>query len=149
MTLQKLQADGLLKPHKTSKAELDELREAVAVKLKDARSTSISDDTRFTTAYGAALLLAKMALACAGYRLDAKAGGHHKTAFGTLQFTLGTPADQLASYFDVCRRKRNTIDYDRAHVASRADADEIVQRTQELQVLVEGWIAANHPRLAK
>lgn len=43
------------KKHKTSKAELDALRGGVAVKLQDAKSTAISDDTRFATAYGAAL----------------------------------------------------------------------------------------------
>jgi hypothetical protein len=149
MTLKKLQTDGRIKKHATSKAELGELRGGVEVKLKDSRSTSISDDTRFTTAYGAALLLAKIALACAGYRLDSKSGGHHKTAFDALTFSIGPSAKTLAKYFEVCRRKRNEIDYDRAHVASRADANEIVRRTEELQALVETWIKTNYSSLAK
>lgn len=144
MTLKKLQTDGRLKPHKTSKQEIDELRGAVDVKLADARSTSISDDTRFTTAYGAALLLAKMALACAGYRLDSRSGGHHVAAFEALPHCVGASAAPLAKYFEVCRRKRNEIDYDRANVASRADADEIVRQTEALQSLVEDWITKHH-----
>lgn len=148
MSLKKLQTEGRLKRHKSSKAEIDELRAGVAVKLKDARSTAISDDTRFTTAYGAALLLAKMALACAGYRIDAKSGGHHAIAFQALPFCIGAPAKPLAKYFDVCRRKRNEIDYDRANVASRTDADEIVERTAELQTLVEDWIKKNYSAFA-
>jgi hypothetical protein len=90
-----------------------------------------------------------MALACAGYRLDSKSGGHHKTAFDALPLCVGPAAQKLASYFEVCRRKRNEIDYDRADVASRADADEIVNRVEELQTLVEDWIKTNHGSLAK
>ena len=105
----------------------------------------VSPDTRFVTAYGAALLLAKMAVACAGYRLDPKAGGHHKTAFEALPLAVGSRIKTLANYFEVCRRKRNEIDYDRAFVASDADADEIYRRAGELQTIVEEWIAGHRP----
>jgi len=149
MTLKKLHADGRIKPHKSSKTELDELRGGVEVKLQDSKSTSISDDTRFSTAYGAALLLAKMALACAGYRMDSKKGGHHVTAFETLPLCLGSSSKSLANYFEFCRRKRNEIDYDRAHGASRSDADEIVEKVEELASLVEDWIKNNHSAFAK
>jgi hypothetical protein len=125
------------------------LRAAVEVKLKDASSKSISSDTQFVTAYGAALLLAKMALACSGYRLDSKVGGHHVTAFEALPLSLGNGVKKLADFFDSCRRKRNEIDYDRAFVASQADADEIVQKTKDLEVAVETWIKKNHPTLKK
>jgi hypothetical protein len=111
-------------------------------------STTISADTRFATAYGAALLLAKMALACAGYRLDAKSGGHHKAAFEALPLAVGAEVNALARYFEVCRRKRNEIDYDRAFVVSDADTEEIIERVQELRELVERWIAVHHPSLA-
>jgi hypothetical protein len=149
MSLKKLLTDGRIKAHTTSKSELDELRGGVQVKLTDAKSTSISDDTRFTIAYGAAILLAKMALSCAGYRLDSKSGGHHVTAFRALRLAVGSSADELAAFFEVCRRKRNEIDYDRAHVASRADADEIVKKADELEILVEDWIKRTHSSLAR
>ncbi len=126
---------------------MDELRAGIEVKLKDAAIAALSADTRFVTAYGAALLLAKMAMACAGYRLDSKATGHHKTAFLALPLSVGAKAKTLARYFDVCRRKRNEIDYDRAFVASEADAKEIVVRVKELQTLVEDWIKAKHATL--
>jgi hypothetical protein len=106
---------------------------------------AISADTRFVTAYGAALLMAKMVLACAGYRLESKWGGHHKTAFEILPLAIGSRLQGLANYFEVCRRKRNEIDYDRAFVASDADADEILQRARELQEIAEEWIARRQP----
>ena len=149
MSWKSLLAANRIRAHRTSKAELDELREAVDVKLKDAASTSISPDTRFTTAYGAALLLAKMTLACSGYRLDSKSGGHHVTAFEALPLALGAKSQTLADYFEVSRRKRNEIDYDRAFVASDADADEILVNATALQTLVEQWIASTHPKLSK
>jgi len=149
MTLKKLQTDGRIKPHKSSKAELDALRGGVEVKLKDSKSTSISDDTRFTTAYGAGLLLAKMALACAGYRMDSKKGGHHVTAFEALPLCVGPSVKTLANYFEFCRRKRNEIDYDRAYVASHSDAEEIVEKVEELETLVEDWIKKNHSAWAR
>lgn len=90
-----------------------------------------------------------MAIACAGYRLDPKAAGHHKTAFEALPLAIGSGGKALADYFEVCRRKRNEIDYDRAFVASDADADEIIRRARELQTIVESWIATHNPKLAK
>ncbi len=90
-----------------------------------------------------------MALACSGYRLDSKGGGHHVTAFEALPLSLGGGVKKLADFFDSCRRKRNEIDYDRAFVASQADADEIVKKTKELEVAVETWITAHHPKLVK
>ena len=128
---------------------MDDLRAAVEVKLNDAASTTISPDTRFATAYGAALLLAKMTIACSGFRLDPKSGGHHKVAFEALPLALGSSAKALADYFEVARRKRNEIDYDRAFVASDADAVEIIQRVRDLRSTVETWIAAHHAKLAR
>jgi hypothetical protein len=74
-------------------------------------------------------------------------GGHHKTSFEALLLTLGPGAKNLADYFQVCRRKRNEIDYDRAFVASDADADEIIKQTGELKVAVEKWIGTKYPSL--
>ncbi len=148
MTWQELLAAKRVKRHRTSLAELDELRAGVEVKLKDAELPALSADTRFVTAYGAALLLTKMAIACAGYRLDSKAGGHHKTAFEALPLAMGAEVEELSGYLDLCRRKRNEIDYDRAFVASDADAEELVRRTRQMQILVEEWIAANHSAFA-
>jgi hypothetical protein len=88
-----------------------------------------------------------MAIACSGYRLDSKTGGHHRTAFDALLLALGPSSKTLADFFQVCRRKRNEIDYDRAFVASDADADEIVKRAGELRIAIEAWIKTNHPTL--
>ena len=118
MSWKKLQAEHKVHPHKTTKRELDELREVIDRDLEDAAIQELSDDRRFATAYNAALQTGKMAIASAGYRL-ASAPGHHRLTFDAARLALGAPADQLLDFFEACRRKRNVIDYDHAAFAHR------------------------------
>src|SRR4029077_7291769 len=106
----------------------------------------LSDDRRFATAYNAALQAAKIAIACAGYRLAATPG-HHRLTFEASRLALGSSADRLLDFFEACRRKRNVIDYDHASVATHTEAEEIVAEAKDFVDLVERWIAANHPKL--
>jgi uncharacterized protein (UPF0332 family) len=55
----------------------------------------------------------------------------------------------LANKFETCRRKRNQIDYTLSHVATDTEAKEIVAKGKEFYELVKGWIAGNHPKLAR
>ena len=84
-----------------------------------------------------------MAVACAGYRTSGM--GHHTTTFEAAELALGAGSAPFTAYFDVCRRKRNTVDYDRAHVATETEATEVVRRAGDFLVLVEAWIVQNHP----
>jgi hypothetical protein len=52
---------------------------------------------------------------------------------------------RLVAHFELCRRKRNILDYDVANVVSDTEAAELVQKAQEFKTEVETWIAANHP----
>jgi hypothetical protein len=83
----------------------------VARDLKDARVVGLSTDRQFATAYNAVLQLAKMAIACAGYRVVG--AGHHQTTFEAVELALGSSVATLASYFETCRRKRNILDFGR------------------------------------
>jgi hypothetical protein len=69
MSWQDLINEGRIEEHKTSRAELDELRAVIARDLTDAGVEHLSADRRFATAYNAALQSAKMAIACCGYRV--------------------------------------------------------------------------------
>lgn len=144
MTWTQLLASGVVKKHKTSKKELEGIRGIIDRDLADASLSALSTDRRFATAYNAALQTAKMALACAGYRVSATAG-HHKASFDCVRIALGTPAAPYADYFDMCRRKRNVIDYDAAHIASETETNEIVKRAKEFFEFVKEWVAAKHP----
>lgn len=110
MTWKQLLAARKVHTHKTSKQELNDLRAVIRRDLSDAAIPALSEDRRFATAYNAALQTAKMAVACAGYRVGA-VPGHHAMSFECAGLALGKQSDALVGFFDVSRRKRNIIDY--------------------------------------
>ncbi len=145
MTWKDYQNRGLIAPHKTSKGELDELRAAVARNLKDAAIEELSDDNRFGIAYQAALLLAKIAIACAGYRV--KGQGAHQTSFEVMQLALGAKFQATSDYFNVCRRKRNDIAYDSEGIVSTQDVADLIEKANAFRDEIEAWISKHHPTL--
>jgi hypothetical protein len=111
MSWKQLLAQRKVQPHRTSKQEMDALRAVIARDLKDAALPGLSADRRFATAYNAALQTAKMAIACAGYRV-ASDPGHHRLHFEAARIALGPSAQRFLDFFEMSRRKRNVIDYD-------------------------------------
>jgi uncharacterized protein (UPF0332 family) len=146
MSWQKLLRDNSIHPHTTSRKEVAELRRLIARDLADASLAALSEDRRFATAYNAALQTAKMAIACAGYRV-ASASGHHRLTFEGAKLALGQSAIQLADYFDACRRKRSEIDYTGSVIATTTEAEEILVHARSFLALVEGWISSVHPEI--
>jgi hypothetical protein len=147
MTWQELLKTRRVQRHKTSKRELDGLRAVVERDRKDASLPGLSEDRRFATAYNCVLQLAKMAIACAGYRVTAKQG-HHENTFVALELAVGPPVAKLVKYFDICRRKRNLVDYSLANVVTETELAELLEKAAEFRTTIEGWIAKNHPHLA-
>jgi hypothetical protein len=146
MSWKNYQSQELVAPHATSQAELDDLPAAIRRNLDDASIEELSDDNRFGIAYQAALLVAKMAIACAGYRV--KGQGAHQTTFPVVPLALGRSYQSLSDYLDLCRRKRNDIAYDSAGIVSSADVEELVRQATKFAANVEGWIAKHHPTFA-
>jgi hypothetical protein len=134
--------------HTTSLQEISELRRIVARDLADSAIPSLSEDRRFATAYNAALQTAKIAVACAGYRI-ASVPGHHRLTFEGAKLAIGKPAGQLADFFDACRRKRNEIDYTGATIATATEAEELLVHSKAFLELAERWIEATHPKLKR
>ena len=146
MSWKKLLQDNKVHRHTTSRQELNEIRRLVARDLTDAAIPALSEDRRFATAYNAALQTAKMAIACAGYRI-ASVPGHHRLTFEGAKLVLGKPAEHLADYFDSCRRKRNEIDYSGATIATTTESDELVLHAKSFLKLVEAWVNSTYPAL--
>ena len=94
------------------------------------------------------LQAANMAIASAGYRVTAKTG-HHKITFYSANLALGPSAGKYTDYFEGCRRKRNTIDYTRSHVATETEAKEIVEQATKFGEYVEAWINSKFPNLKR
>lgn len=145
MTWQRLQNANRVRTHRTSQQELDGLRTVVGRDLNDAGIAGLSADRSFATSYNAALQAAKMAIACAGYRVVGP--GHHQTSFEAAELAIGASVSALVAYFELCRRKRNMLDYDVANVVSDTEAAELLEKAREFKAEVESWIAANHPSL--
>jgi hypothetical protein len=146
MSWKKLLQNNKVHRHTTSLQELTEIRRLVARDLADAAIPELSEDRRFATAYNAALQTAKMAIACAGYRV-ASVPGHHRLTFEGAKLLIGKQAERLADYFDACRRKRNEIDYTGATIATITEADELLLHTKSFLHLVELWIETTHPAM--
>ncbi|MCC7265314.1 MAG: hypothetical protein IT369_22655 [Candidatus Latescibacteria bacterium] len=148
MDWQSLLATDRLQAHTPSAQEMAQLRAVIDRDLKDAVLPGLSEDRRFATAYNAVLQLAKMVIACAGYRVTARQG-HHQASFQALSLAMGAGVADLVTYFDTCRRKRNLVDYDRADQVSETEAQELCKKAQEFRTLVEVWIAQHHPQLIR
>lgn len=146
MSLENLAKIGALRPHTTDRLEMARLLKGAERSLKDAGSTSISNATRFTSAYTAIMEAAQAALFANGYRPDAGKGGHHQTMVQALVHTIGLPPARM-SVLDSFRRKRHVIEYS----GEDADASEVRDATAAAQALladVKTWIAKNRPELA-
>lgn len=140
-------AKGDVKVHQTSKSELDKIRALIARDLADAALSGLSADRQFATAYNAALQAGKIAVACSGYRVSARAG-HHAVTFEAAHLAIGDKAAALTDYFDLCRRKRNVIDYDNSSVATETEATELLRKAAEFLAMVEEWVTTHYPAFA-
>jgi uncharacterized protein (UPF0332 family) len=143
ITWEDLLASARVKRHQTSDKEIRQLREVVIRDLKDAGVEALSADRRFATAYNAVLQLAKMVIACCGYRISGP--GHHYTTFEALKIAMGSSVSESIAYFDACRRKRNQVDYDCADVISDGEAEELLSAARDFHKAVEAWIRKHHP----
>ena len=146
MTLQQWEANGWLKPHKTSRKEIDNLLAIARRDMTDARAKGISDDWRFGIAYNAALKLCTVLLCAEGFR-PPQSLTHYRT-LQALPLILGTGRQADADYLEACRRKRNTVEYDYVGGATGADADELIAFAESLEKEVLTWLHAKHPKLA-
>jgi cobalamin-dependent methionine synthase I len=146
MTWQDLLNAQRVRAHRTGPQEIFDLRGVVERDLKDAKLDALSDDRRFATAYNAVLQLTKIVIACEGYRVVGL--GHHQTTFQALEIAMGRSVVPLSSYFELCRRQRNQVDYDMANVATEAETRLLVQKAEEFQRLVEDWIRKHYPAYA-
>lgn len=144
MSLKQWANDGWLRPHQTSPQEIADLLGIVERDLADAEG-NISADWRLGIAYNGALKLCTILLQASGYRAE-KNLQHYRT-IAALPLILGEQRKDDADYLEVCRRKRNTTEYDRAGAATNEDASELVAFATELRADVLDWLKQHYPDL--
>jgi hypothetical protein len=96
----------------------------VARSLKDVESAGLSADARFAMAYDAARTLSLLIVRATGYR-PRTVGAHYNTF---LALETADPAfAALSAYFDGCRMKRNSCEYDFAGGVTDTDAEGLLK----------------------
>jgi hypothetical protein len=135
---------GWLRPHTTGKEEIGGLLGIVERDLADAQR-DISPDWRFGIAYNAALRLCTILLYAEGYRPERNL--QHDRAIQALGLILGPDRKADVEYLEVCRRKRNAIEYEAAGTVTDRDAQELVSFIVDLRDRVLAWLEEHHPEL--
>jgi hypothetical protein len=82
-----------------------------------------------------------------GFRLSHREELQHYRTIAALPLILGKQREGDADYLEVCRRKRNITEYDRAGSATTEDASELVVFAKELRTEVLAWLKQHHPDL--
>ena len=80
-----------------------------------------------------------------GYRPE-RTLQHYRTIHA-LSLILGPDRKADVEYLEVCRKKRNIIEYDSPGSVSAADAAELLKFVVELRTSVLKWLGENHPEL--
>ena len=144
MSLEDWLNEGHLKSYKTSRKEIEQLFAVFERDMADARVVALSVERKFESAYNAALVMARAALATSGYRTSGE--GNHYWTIQSLAFTLQMDADTI-NQFNKFRQKRNTSNYEMIGVVSEQEVTEMIALAQELRNLVTKWLEENHPNL--
>lgn len=144
MSLEDWLNEGRLKTHKTSQKEINQLFTVFERDISDTQAEALSADRRFATAYNAALMAARAALAASGYRTSGE--GNHYWTIQSLAFTLQLDAKTIRK-FNKLRQKRNISDYEMIGMVSEQEVTEMIALAQDLRSMVEEWLKKNHPEL--
>ncbi len=125
--------------------EIEPAREAVQRLLlgarrhiADAKVEAVSVETRFTSAYTAARMLADVGLLAHGYRTLTSKPGHHQTAIQALPLTLGVDA-AIVRRLDMLRKQRHLTEYSGDLIPESALAECLAQ-AEGLLELARAWL---------
>lgn len=145
MTLNELLAQGRIQRHRASADEVAHLLGLAERGAADAGVDAISTDLRFCAAYDAALALATIPLACAGYRT--RGAGHHATTLAALPMAIGPEVQDAADFLEVCRTRRNVAQYQRVGSTSESEVQELLCAVTGLRREVLAWLDEHYPHL--
>lgn len=136
--------EGKLKAHITSRKEIEQLLAVFERDITDAQVETLSVDRRFTIAYNAALIIARVALAAGGYRTAGE--GNHYWTIHSLAFTLEVEPRTI-NKFNKFRQKRNFTDYEMMGSVSEQELKEMLILASELHDMTTEWLKKNYPEL--
>lgn len=145
MSLSDWQKNGWLKPHQTSREEIQNILQIIKRDLQDSQLTELSLDWRFAISYNAALQCCTIALYCKGYK-PGRGQSEHYRVIQSLPLTMGEKYNLTRDYLNACRAKRNISDYDAAGTISLQEVQELSEVAQELYGDLKRWLAEHYPQ---
>ncbi len=129
--LANLTKTGHLKAEPPDRQEFANMVAMAKRRMADLQVAGLSEDSRFTIAYGAAYTLSLAALRWHGYRSDKR-----YLVFQCLQHTLGMDAAKWR-ILDQCHRHRNLAEYEGQLDIPQILSEQLVGVLAELLTLVE------------
>lgn len=145
--------DRLLKSRRIRKEQISQAEIARALEravrdLKTSRKIMAEDwDWGFAVAYNAVLQASRAYMFSLGYRPAGAQG--HKNTFSFMRLAMGKNYEELISYFDRMRNKRNQAIYDVAGLITETEARNLFQRANEFVKLISSKLSGKTRRQAK
>ena len=129
--LDNLVKTGQLKAELPDQNEFDGMLKSAKRRLQDSQLESLSEDSQFALAYGAAHALALAALRWHGYRSD-----NRYLVFQCLQHTLGLENAKWR-ILDKCHKQRNIAEYEGHLEVTPQLLKELIAVTKEVLISIE------------
>jgi uncharacterized protein (UPF0332 family) len=137
---------GKIKKQQISREEIERAFSRAERDLKTARSVIAGDwDWGFAIAYNAALQASRAFMFAKGYRPSSHEG--HKNTFAFMHVAMGKSYEDLITYFDRVRNKRNQAMYDVAGVISESEAKNLFKMAVDFVAIVKKIIATSPPNM--
>lgn len=131
---------GKIKRQQSSREEIERAMSRAERDLKTARSVMAGDwDWGFAISYNAVLQASRAFMFAEGFRPTAHEG--HKNTFAFMRVAMGKSYEDLITYFDRVRNKRNQAMYDVAGMISETEAKNLLKMSVEFVALVQKLIA--------
>ncbi len=129
--LDNLVKTGKIKTEPADQIEFDGMVSSAKRRLQDANVESLSDDSRFSLAYGAAHALSMAAMRWHGYRSD-----NRYLVFQCLEHTVGMETVKWR-VLDKCHKQRNLAEYEGHLEITPQLLKELIAITNQLLAMVE------------
>ena len=136
MRYEELLKAGRIREERISRAEVDHALDRAKRDLRTARRIMTDDcDWGFAVAYNAVLQASRAYMFADGYRPASVEA--HKNTFAFMRIALGKEYEDLITYFDRMRTKRNQAIYDIAGLITETEARDLLARATEFVKLIQ------------
>ena len=131
---------GRIRPQRVSDAEIRRALDRAQRDLKTARKIMAEDwDWGFAVAYNAVLQASRAYMFAQGYRPAGPEG--HKNTFAFMRLAMGKGYEDLITYFDRMRNKRNQAIYDVAGIITQTEARNLFAKATDFVDLIRRKLA--------